>query len=244
MPSSDKKLDFKNRYKSSRRQDRFTPLTKTPKEILAMETVKFKAPPPMTGLAENHNKNKFCKFYGDKGHNTDECIHLRKPIEEAVKSGQLSHLIKEIKQGGFRGEISWPLGQISLMVSLGDREHSTKALMNFMVVRSLSPYNGIIGRSGLRKIQVVPFAAHEMLKFLVEEGIVRLRSNTIISAECRMVAEASNKPPPDEPVEAEGIKVAIHPEYPEQTVTIGGSLSEKGKMELCDLLRNNLDIFS
>ncbi|GJW61992.1 hypothetical protein Tco_0659025 [Tanacetum coccineum] len=100
----DKRPDFKNQHKSIRRQDRFTPLIKTLKEILAMDTVKFKAPPPMTGPAENRNKNKFCKFYGDKGHSTDKCIHLRGQIEEAVKSGQLSHLVKEIKQGGRRGE--------------------------------------------------------------------------------------------------------------------------------------------
>ncbi|GJS46213.1 hypothetical protein Tco_0596334 [Tanacetum coccineum] len=97
-PSFDKRPDFKSQPKAGRRQDRFTSLTKTLKEILAMETVKFKAPPPMTGPVENQNKNKFCEFHGDKGHSTDECIHLRKQIEEAVRSGQLSHLVKEIKQ--------------------------------------------------------------------------------------------------------------------------------------------------
>ncbi|GJY08731.1 hypothetical protein Tco_0375785 [Tanacetum coccineum] len=83
-----------------------------------------------------------------------------------------------------------------------------------------------------------------MLKFPVEGGIVTLRSNTIMPAECRMVEEAPSESPPNEPAVAEGIKVAIHPEYPEQTVMIGGSLSKKGKMELCDLLKNNLDILS
>ncbi|GJY69213.1 hypothetical protein Tco_0472195 [Tanacetum coccineum] len=69
-----------------------------------METVKFKALPPMIGPAENRNKNKFCEFHRNKGHSTYECIHLRKQIEETVKSGQLSHLVKEIRQGGKRGK--------------------------------------------------------------------------------------------------------------------------------------------
>ncbi|GKB23796.1 hypothetical protein Tco_0863197 [Tanacetum coccineum] len=73
-----KRPNFKNRHKSGRKQDRFTPLTKTPKEILTMETVKFKAPPPMSGLIESQNKNKFCEFHGEKGHIMDECIHLQK----------------------------------------------------------------------------------------------------------------------------------------------------------------------
>ncbi|GKF99757.1 hypothetical protein Tco_0301448 [Tanacetum coccineum] len=60
-----------------------------------MDTVMFKASPPMFGSAENPNKNKFC---------TDEYIHMKKQIEEAVKSGQLSHLIKELKQGSNKGE--------------------------------------------------------------------------------------------------------------------------------------------
>ncbi|GJS92557.1 hypothetical protein Tco_0799525 [Tanacetum coccineum] len=121
---------------------------------------------------------------------------------------------------GFSGEISWPLGQISLMVTLGEGEHSASTLMNFKVVRSSSPYNGIIGRPGLRKIQAVPSITHRMLKFPVDVL------------------------PPREPTATEGIKVAIHPEYPEQTVMIGGSLSEKGRMELCNLLKDNLDVFA
>ncbi|GJW45640.1 hypothetical protein Tco_0077286 [Tanacetum coccineum] len=47
---------------------------------------------------------------------------------------------------GFSSEIIWPIGQIQLLVKIGDEEHSASAWMNFMVVRSSSPYNGIIGR--------------------------------------------------------------------------------------------------
>ncbi|GJX96252.1 hypothetical protein Tco_0352050 [Tanacetum coccineum] len=72
---------------------------------------------------------------------------------------------------GFSGETILPLGQLRLLVTIGDAKHSTKAWMNFMIVRSLSPYNGIIGRSGIREIQAVPSTAYGMLKFLVDGGI-------------------------------------------------------------------------
>ncbi|GKE06493.1 reverse transcriptase domain-containing protein [Tanacetum coccineum] len=38
------------------------------------------------------------EFHGEVGHNTDECMHLKKQIEEMLKAGKLSHLIKELKQ--------------------------------------------------------------------------------------------------------------------------------------------------
>nr|GEV17280.1 reverse transcriptase domain-containing protein [Tanacetum cinerariifolium] len=53
----------------------------------------------------------------------------------------------------FSGEIIWTLGQKSLLVKIGDEEHSTSAWMNFMVVRSPSPYNEIIERPGLENVR-------------------------------------------------------------------------------------------
>ncbi|GJX72944.1 reverse transcriptase domain-containing protein [Tanacetum coccineum] len=47
---------------------------------------------------------------------------------------------------GFSRETIWPLGQLRVLVTIGDAVYSTKAWMNFMIVRSLSPYNGIIRR--------------------------------------------------------------------------------------------------
>ncbi|GJW20500.1 hypothetical protein Tco_0031122 [Tanacetum coccineum] len=89
---------FQNQQRSERKQDRFALLTKTPREIFALDKGKFKAPPPMTTPVEKRNASKFCEFHGEVGHNRDECMHLRKQIEEMLKAGKLSHLIKELKQ--------------------------------------------------------------------------------------------------------------------------------------------------
>ncbi|GJW66428.1 hypothetical protein Tco_0120852 [Tanacetum coccineum] len=147
---------FRNQQRPKRKQDRFTLLTKTPKEILALDKGKFKPHPPMTTPVEKRNASKFCKFHGEVRHTTDECMHPKRQIEEMLKAGKL--FFSEVRNKtipattplvGFSGEIIWPLAQISLLVKIGDEEHSTFAWMNFMVVRSPSPYNRIIGRPGV-----------------------------------------------------------------------------------------------
>nr|GEU64142.1 reverse transcriptase domain-containing protein [Tanacetum cinerariifolium] len=256
-----------------------------------------------------------------RGHSTDECMQLKKQIEELVQAGKLSHLIKEIKQGqdqsktgkketaakdkptaiymvqswqrtvkqkaeigghvihrmyidggssmeilyehyfnrlrpeinsqmvpattsltGFSGETIWPLGQLRLLVTIGDATHSTKAWMNFMVVKSMSPYNGIIGRPGLKAIQAVPSTVYGMLKFPVERGIATIRSTILIPTECASVT-TSSVTPREERTRPANFTVALHP-FPDQEVVIRGSLSDKGRTELCSVLKKNLDIFA
>nr|GEX28438.1 reverse transcriptase domain-containing protein [Tanacetum cinerariifolium] len=67
----EKRYDFRGHPREGRGSHRLTPLTRTPKEILAAEA----------------------------GPSTDGCMQLKKQIEELVRAGKLSHLIKEIKHG-------------------------------------------------------------------------------------------------------------------------------------------------
>ncbi|GJS27060.1 reverse transcriptase domain-containing protein [Tanacetum coccineum] len=322
--ASEQKSDFRGQSREGRGSIRFTPLTRTPKEILAAKAGKFKPPPPM----------------------------LKKQIKELVRAGKLSHLIKEIKKSqdqtkngkkeapakdkslviymiqpwqritkqkltqsfarvseitfpplassdgmegplvieaeigghmihrmyidggsftevlyehcfnqlrpevksqmvpattsltGFSGETICPLGQLRLLVTIGDADHCTRAWMNFMIVRSMSPYNGIIRRSGIREIQAVPSTTHEMLKFPVDGGIVTIRSTILIPAECATVITSPKEVPKEAGVRHENFKVTIHPNFPDQEVAIGETLSEEGRIKLCTLLKKNLDIFA
>ncbi|GJW57918.1 reverse transcriptase domain-containing protein [Tanacetum coccineum] len=277
---------FRSQHKQVKRLDRFTLLTKTPKEILALEKEKFKTPPSMTTPVEKRNANKFCEFYGEVGHNTDECNDLRKQIKDMLKDGKLSHIIRELKQTSGKdqqkkkGETSrkkkpqailmiqsrqkvirdkksngpsynlanrvqrrnkMATGTITLLVKIEDDEYSMSTWMDFMVVRSTSPHNEIIGRPGLRKIQAVPSTTHGMIKFPVTGGILTLRSSKIIPIECAMVSGPEDQPLPVNKVKEERVKVEINLEHPEQTVMIGSNLTEKARVKLCNLLQRSLD---
>ncbi|GJX86461.1 reverse transcriptase domain-containing protein [Tanacetum coccineum] len=73
---------------------------KSPREILATEKVarSFEQPPRMLGRKRLRDMSKFCYFHEDHGHDTNDCRQLRSQIEEVMRSGQLSHLVKGIKK--------------------------------------------------------------------------------------------------------------------------------------------------
>ncbi|GKA76365.1 hypothetical protein Tco_0782826 [Tanacetum coccineum] len=228
----------------------------------------------MTTPVEKRNHTKFCEFHGEVRHNTDEYEGTEGPmIIEAEIGGHCIHrmyvdggsaskilyehcfnrLRPEIKNQlvpattpliGFSGEIIWPIGQIQLLVRIGDEEHSASAWMNFIVVRSPSPYNEIIGRLGVRKLQAVLSTAHGMMKLPVEEGVITLKSSRLVPLECALVFGPEETLPATKPIVEERVKVVINPEYPEQTVMIGFILTEEGHNKLCGLLQRNLDIFA
>nr|GFA69602.1 reverse transcriptase domain-containing protein [Tanacetum cinerariifolium] len=107
----------------------------------------------------------------------------------------------------------------------------------------MSPYNGIIGRPGLKSIQAVPSTVHGMLKFPVDGGIATIRSTLLIPTECASVTTSSVIPRGEGTCPA-NFTVALHPDFPDQKVVVGGSLSDNGRTELYSVLKRNLDIFA
>nr|GEW05156.1 hypothetical protein [Tanacetum cinerariifolium] len=98
LQNFERRSDFKNQPKDGWGSNKFTPLTRMAKEIFPAKSGKFKPPPTMVTLVEKRSSNKFCEFYNDKGHSADECVQLRKQIEEFVRACKLSYFIKEIRR--------------------------------------------------------------------------------------------------------------------------------------------------
>ncbi|GKD49606.1 reverse transcriptase domain-containing protein [Tanacetum coccineum] len=156
---------------------------------------------------------------------------------------------------GFSGESIKPLGKIELDVCFGSEGLFCRTTMKFAVVKSPSPYNFILGRSGLKKLRAVPSTIHSMMKFPTPRGIATLVTRSIIISECRKLEEKQlleKEAKKDEPQDAEILKVLsgeteevmVIPVFPEQLVTIGGSFSEECRRQLIVLLKGNKDVFT
>ncbi|GJT28818.1 hypothetical protein Tco_0909093 [Tanacetum coccineum] len=134
------------------KRETFSPLSKTLKEILAMENLSFPPYIPLIGISEKQNLNKFCDYHEDKGHNTNDCYHLKKLIEEAVTSRNLAHLVKDIRQGSQRnkGQGREGMNVINMVVSSLEimYEHcfrSFGAYTRSMLRKSSAPLVGFSG---------------------------------------------------------------------------------------------------
>ncbi|GKE01474.1 hypothetical protein Tco_1389457 [Tanacetum coccineum] len=67
-------------------------------------------------------------------------------------------------------------------------------------ILSPSPYNRIIGRPGVRKLQAVPTTAHGMLKRPVERGVITLKSSRLVPLECALVFGPEETLPATKPI--------------------------------------------
>nr|GEW58700.1 hypothetical protein [Tanacetum cinerariifolium] len=100
-------------------------------------------------------------------------------IEAAMEGSTQMDLV------GFAGSVVKPLGKFELEVVFGDGGLFRRVMINFTVVRPPSPYNVILGRTGLRTLRAVSSTIHSMVKFPTPRGFSTLVKRTIIISECR-----------------------------------------------------------
>nr|GEY15387.1 reverse transcriptase domain-containing protein [Tanacetum cinerariifolium] len=251
-----KRGNFQNEQKTKRKQDRFTLLTKTPKEILTLDKGKFKPPPPMTTPVEKKNASKFCELHREVGHTTDECMHLKRQIKEMLKDRKLSYLMKELKQNhkkdqaktAKKGETSGKDKSLAILMVQPWQRISRQRITQTFFLESIISFPTLREEDGTKGPMIIEAEmgghSHGMIKFSEAGGIVTLRSSRIIPLECSMVLEPGIPRPVINQVTEEKIQVAIHLKYLEQTIAIDATLTGEGRKELCGLLRRHLDVFA
>ncbi|GJY31736.1 hypothetical protein Tco_0415231 [Tanacetum coccineum] len=219
----------------------------------------------MTTSVEKRNANKFCEFHGEVGHTTDECMHLKRKIEEMLKAGKLSHLIKELKQSNKKdqakvakkGEAARKDKPLAiLMVQTGKKIAKQRITQTFSprTMISFPPLGEEDGTEGPMVIEaeVGGHLVHRMYvdrgasSEILGRGTLDFRMDGLHGCEIAFSVQRNNKkarhkenqsnpvhssrnveiprPKMQQPVVDQGIEekiqVAIHLEYPEQTIAI------------------------
>nr|GEU36850.1 reverse transcriptase domain-containing protein [Tanacetum cinerariifolium] len=245
-----KKGGFWNQQRPERKQDISTLLTKTPKEILALDKGKFKPSSPMTTPVEKRNASKFCEFHGEVEHTTYECMHLKRQIEEMLKAGKLVAKQKITQTFSPESVISFPPlgeedgteGPMIIEAEMGghfvhrvyvdeDRRRGTfnvsmDELHDRKVTISIQRHNKEAGSKGNPGSTVY---SSRNAKIPTVGGTVTLRSSRIILLECTTVSGPGVPQPVINQVAEEKIQVA---EYSKQTIAIGSTLTEERRKEL------------
>ncbi|GJU64035.1 hypothetical protein Tco_1245870 [Tanacetum coccineum] len=91
---------------------------------------------------------------------------------------------------GFFGKVSYLIGTINLNVTMGEPERLQTIQMEFAVVKSYSPYDVILGWTGLRSLRAVVSTIHSMIKFPTTNDIATLITKKETLHECQRMEEA------------------------------------------------------
>ncbi|GJT76660.1 hypothetical protein Tco_1043385 [Tanacetum coccineum] len=121
-------------------------------------------------------------------------------------------------------------------------------VLNFVIVRSNSPHNLLLGRTAMQKMGIVVSTIHRAIKFYTPRGI----STVFLTYEPKKIEEREKKLRVASLEIVKGIlscvdaeeRIVVNEKYLDQTIVIGKQLPANFKKKLQDLLRSNVNVFS
>ena len=129
----------------SARNQQYTSLNEPLEQVLMQikDDPSLKWPEKMKGDPNKRNRNKYCRFHRDHGHDTDECFDLKQQVDNLIRQGKLKSFLgrdhKDEKLKGKAEESSRPpFGEIRVIIggsSTGQSSKSRKAYLK--VVQSV-----------------------------------------------------------------------------------------------------------
>ena len=100
----------------------------------------------MKGDPNKHNRNKYCHFHRDHGHDTDECFDLKQQIENLIRQGKLRNFLgRDNKDEKLKAKVEEssrpPLGEIRMIVGGGSTGQLSKTRKTYLkVVQNIQLY--------------------------------------------------------------------------------------------------------
>ncbi|GKD05519.1 reverse transcriptase domain-containing protein [Tanacetum coccineum] len=166
----------------------------------------------------------------------EHCFEKLNPTIKATRVNTKTPLV------GFLGKRSWSIGEVSLKITIGEHPLSRTETLNFVIVKSDSPHNMLLGRTTMQKMGIVVLTIHGPVSKKGVGTVLSVGEAGEETKKARRTFTISKERIPSYDDTEE--KIIMNDKHPEQMVTIGKQLPEHFKKELRNLLRANADIFA
>ena len=154
---------------------------------------------------------------------------------------------------GFGGTKVYPLGAVTLPVTVGDYPQQITRDITFLVIDCLSTYNAILGRPTLNLWKAVTSTYQLMIKFPIEYGVGEVRGDQVAARECYIAMLDMDDHQQTMCIEEQRTtielveeleKVTLDDLRPERTTRMGTLASQYVHHALTTFLRENQDVFA
>ena len=154
---------------------------------------------------------------------------------------------------GFGGTKVYPLGAVTLLVTIGDYPQQITKDVTFLFVNCSSAYNSIIGRPTLNSWKAITSTYHLMIKFPTEYGVGKLRGDQVAACECYIAMLEMTDHLQTLRIEEQRAGVELVDRLEEipldssrsnRTTRIGTLASPTVRQELIAFLKENQDVFT
>ncbi|XP_076884421.1 uncharacterized protein LOC143533581 [Bidens hawaiensis] len=161
----------------------------------------------------------------------EHCIRKLSPEDQA----RLQEV--NVPISGVSNEVVYPLGQIQFEVTLTNGVHSRSEVLDFLVLPTTSTYSIILGCNAMAAFNAIPSTPHGAIGFPIP--FVKSDRRCAVASHSRT---GQLLPPP---TTRDGlVKWMLNPQFPDQTITIGSTVSDATCQRLKQLLIEYIDVFA
>ena len=165
------KKDQDKKASLSARSQQYTPLNMPLEQVLMQikDDPSLKWPEKMKGDPNKRNRNKYCRFHKDHGHDTDECFDLKQQIENLIRQGKLRNFLgQDHKDEKLKGKVEEslrpPLEEIRVIIGGSSADQLSKSRKPYLKVVQNVQRSGRSPRTRNTNEQAITFTRTKMLK--------------------------------------------------------------------------------
>ncbi|XP_065618257.1 uncharacterized protein LOC136062732 [Quercus suber] len=165
------KRDREKKAGPSMRNQQYTPLNVPLEQVLMQikDEPSLKWPEKMKGDPNKCNRNKYCRFHRDHGHDTDECFDLKQQIENLIRQGKLKNFLgRDHKDEKLKAKVEEssrpPLGEIRIILGGSPTGQSSKSKKAYLKAVQNVQFSGRLPSERTTDEQAITFTDEDAEK--------------------------------------------------------------------------------